>query len=807
MLIRAMESLSGGDHLGCFPEDEKDCIRTQVMFLCEGLKRSETCMAVGGVPHEKAFFEIARKCGYDPSEAISRNLLGIKGPQDLSGLQGMRGYLDGHLGNDLVLRCAIDVRSLLEHDPDADITALVSFLDEESYKDRKGIVLCIYNRQLMEARDILRALDSHPLLIMNGSLTVNPYHLPAHIKGSDDSALRLAAHLDLLERHTLRQRSLEEADSRFRFVFDNTSDILFFHDLEGNYTDIHLARQHIDTLSEKDLIGMNIKALMPEEAHGDFDEYLAKLKTTGKAEGVMKMLTPSGRMRFFRCKSELVKGRDDMDMVRGLAMEITGQVRSEAALQRSEQRYRDIFDNVSDYLFFHDLEGNFGFSECNVKAREDWGLTDARQTKVNLKDIIVERYRELFGLYLSRVVEKGKDEGLVQVKTKSGVEHVLEYKNSLVCGEDGPIGVRGSARDITDRLRVEKELRRSEEKYRSILESIEEGYYEVDLTGIFTFVNDSFCRIVGYPAHEIIGTSYRKLMDDHTAQRIFPVFNTVFKTGNPDKGVDWELIIQSGERRPIESSISLMRDSKGRPSGFRGVLRDISHRKEAEELHKAKIRAEAQNRAKSEFLAHMSHEIRTPLNGIIGMTEIALDTDLSTSQREIMNTVYRESQNLLGLIETTSLISPSLSPAGSRSRASPSTSRPCWMTYRAVLPSWPCRRDWNSSCTSRRGTEKACGRSRQDQADPGQSVEQCPEVHRAWGDRPQGGTDRMHGATRKGAFPGEGHGHWRPRGQAGCCVRELHPAGLVHDQEIWRHRVRPVHIQEARGPDGRTDRP
>jgi PAS domain S-box-containing protein len=335
---------------------------------------------------------------------------------------------------------------------------------------------------------------------------------------------------------------------------------------------------------------------------------------------------------------------------RGISRDISERKSADEAIKASEERFRDIFDNVSDYLFFHDLDGIFDFKECNIKVREDWAILDDKQTRAKLRDLIVERHRDLYQVYMARVLEKGKDEGLVQVRTRDGQERVLEYKNSLVYDKKGPIGVRGSARDITDRLRTEKALRRSEEKYRSILESIEEAYFEVDLIGILSFANDSMCRICGFPRNEIMGNSYRMLMDDDTARRVFSLFNTVFKTGNPDKGFDWELIQKNGEKRPIEGSISLMRDSKGQPVGFRGVLRDITHRKEAEELHKTMIKAEAQNRAKSEFLAHMSHEIRTPLNGVIGMTEIALDTNLTAEQREIITTVYRESENLLGLI-------------------------------------------------------------------------------------------------------------------------------------------------------------
>jgi len=190
----------------------------------------------------------------------------------------------------------------------------------------------------------------------------------------------------------------------------------------------------------------------------------------------------------------------------------------------------------------------------------------------------------------------------------------------------------------------------SEEKCRSILASIEEGYFEVDLRGKITFFNDSMCRILGYSGNDMMGMHYTRYIDAEQVKQVVSLFHQVFLKGSPDKAVGWEIIRKDGTRRSVESSISLVRDLQGEPAGFRGVVRDITERRQAEELQKEMIRAEAKNRAKNEFLAHMSHEIRTPLNGIIGMAELALDTGLDEDQRDMILAIGRESQNLLALI-------------------------------------------------------------------------------------------------------------------------------------------------------------
>jgi PAS domain S-box-containing protein len=130
---------------------------------------------------------------------------------------------------------------------------------------------------------------------------------------------------------------------------------------------------------------------------------------------------------------------------------------------------------------------------------------------------------------------------------------------------------------------AEEALRESKEKYRTILESIEDGYYEVDIAGNLTFFNDALCRIFGYPADELMGMNERQLMDDETAKAVYQAYNTVYQTGKPTEAFDWEAIRKDRTRRFVQVSVSLMRGSTGEPVGFRGIIRDITERKQAEE--------------------------------------------------------------------------------------------------------------------------------------------------------------------------------------------------------------------------------
>jgi PAS domain S-box-containing protein len=126
----------------------------------------------------------------------------------------------------------------------------------------------------------------------------------------------------------------------------------------------------------------------------------------------------------------------------------------------------------------------------------------------------------------------------------------------------------------------------SEKRYKAILESIEDGYYEVDIAGNFIFINDSISKIFGYSKDEFMGMSYKQHMDQENAERAYKSFNRVYRTGEALKGFEHEITRKDGHKRHLEISVSAIKDSNGRPTGFRGIMRDITERKHTEEALK-----------------------------------------------------------------------------------------------------------------------------------------------------------------------------------------------------------------------------
>ncbi len=135
---------------------------------------------------------------------------------------------------------------------------------------------------------------------------------------------------------------------------------------------------------------------------------------------------------------------------------------------------------------------------------------------------------------------------------------------------------------INERKKIEEALMVGEKKYRNILESIDEGYAEVDLKGNFTFVNGSASNILGYSRQELMGMNNREFTTPESSKKLYKEFNKVYKTGKTSGAIENEVITKNGGVKYTEVVVSLMRDKNGMPTGFSGVTRDVTERLKAE---------------------------------------------------------------------------------------------------------------------------------------------------------------------------------------------------------------------------------
>ena len=170
--------------------------------------------------------------------------------------------------------------------------------------------------------------------------------------------------------------------------------------------------------------------------------------------------------------------------------------------------------------------------------------------------------------------------------------------------------------DVTERKAAKEALKQTEKRYRNILESIEEGYFEVDLKGNFTFFNDQVCEITGYPRQDLMGMNNRQYTSPATARKMYQIFNRVFKTGKSAKIAKYEIIRKDATKKILEVSASLMRNLDDAPIGFRGVLRDVTDRIQAEKDRK-RLESQVQHAQKMEAVGTLAGGIAHDFNNLL----------------------------------------------------------------------------------------------------------------------------------------------------------------------------------------------
>ncbi|CAK8711644.1 histidine kinase [Candidatus Electrothrix laxa] len=239
----------------------------------------------------------------------------------------------------------------------------------------------------------------------------------------------------------------------------------------------------------------------------------------------------------------------------------------------------------------------------------------------------------------------------------SGTERIFEITSTKFTGNDTGPAILQVVHDITDQKKKEMLLQENQEKYRRLVENIGDKFVvfsqDPDIE-VWTYASDSICSVFGCPEEKHKGDiAWSQLIDwlpDSLEQRRFHLSR--IKEGKADFiQHDMQFRHPDGQLRTIRVSSHPIHNKTGKLLAINGILEDITEYEYiTEKLAEAQQRAEAANEAKSEFLANMSHEIRTPMNAILGMSSLALETNLNAEQKNYVEKVYSSAESLLGII-------------------------------------------------------------------------------------------------------------------------------------------------------------
>jgi len=328
-------------------------------------------------------------------------------------------------------------------------------------------------------------------------------------------------------------------------------------------------------------------------------------------------------------------------------LEIADREEIERRLSESEQRFRDYVDNSLALFCSHDMNGIL--LSVNPAAARSLGYNAEEVVGHNLAEFLAPEASGMMTGYIGQIKEKGELNGLMRVLTKTGEKRIWSFNNVLRQDAEGREYVLGSAQDITELKRNEEELTKSRQMFQSFMNNSSAIIFLKNKNGQYVFVNDSYEKLFGVSLEDLRGNTDFHFMPQEIADKVRANDKTVLETEQPLQTTEMIPTPDGAEHYWLINKF-LIKDAGGE-NLIGGFAVDITERKQMEaELRTAYDAALESARLKSAFLTNVSHEIRTPLNGVIGMTDLLLDTPLDATQRDFADTMRKSADGLLTVV-------------------------------------------------------------------------------------------------------------------------------------------------------------
>ncbi len=493
-------------------------------------------------------------------------------------------------------------------------------------------------------------------LLLKGTKRVGEGELDhtIEVKSKDELGLLAQSFNKMTEDLRVSRDKIVSAKEYTENIITSMTDMLIVINRDGTIRTVNRASLNLLGYKEDELIGKHVSTIFAEGELTTGSTGIDDLIDKGFIANVEKTYLTKDNREVPVLFSGSVMGDDDHagEGIVCVALDITERKRLEEALSAERHRLDITLHSIGDGVISTDNKGNVLLINKVAEELTGWiGEEAIGKPLLQVFRIINEKTRKPVENPVEKVLESGSVVTLANDTTlisKDGTERIIADSAAPVRDKAGNIaGAVMVFRDFTERKHLEREL----EIFKQFAESSDQGFGIARFDKKIVYTNHALLKIIGEKSLDHIkDSSFSKYYNEKSLKRIdLVVIPALMKEGSWTG--ELEIISAEGSIIPTFENFFVIRDWDGTPLYVADVITDFTERKRREcDLIEARKTAVEASRLKSEFLANMSHEIRTPLNGIVGMTELLEDSDLTDEQRKFLDMVKSSTDSLLSVI-------------------------------------------------------------------------------------------------------------------------------------------------------------